>query len=221
MSSPKSEKSVGRKVAEDEDTYSYIHVRVDSDLKEDLAGYATKENTSLTAVVTSLIEDFLYKQDDEEDEDEEDELLDLIVTSLMNLERRMEIRLATLQDTFNSLIGRLIDSQSSMKSISPSQLRKRRRGEAIDADEDGNLDLSDILHVDKEEEIYKRVKRYLQQQGRVVPTSTVLQHIEVDRNLKEYLENQEKQNIGLKIALLTDAIQEAAYELGYPMIDSI
>ncbi|MDH5401736.1 MAG: hypothetical protein OEZ01_02245 [Candidatus Heimdallarchaeota archaeon] len=211
-----------KKLIEEEDSHAFIHVRVDTDLKNDLIEHAKKENTSLTSLVTTLIEDFLYKKDESEEEDEEDQLMDLIVNSLVNLERRMEIRLATLQDTFNSLIGRLIDTQQSMGSTKPSQLRKRRKGGASDGDEeDGKIDLSDILEVDKEEEVYRRVKRLLQQQGKVVDLNTVIQQIEVDRTLKDYLDNQAKQAPGWKEALITDAIQEAAYELGFPMIDTI
>lgn len=212
--------SARKRLTEEDDSHAFLHIRVDADLKKDLIKYSRNENTSLTAVVTALIEDMLYKQDEEDEKEEEDELLDLIVTSLMNLERRMEIRLATLQDQFNSLIGRLIDSQHAMQAIKPSQLRKRKSGE-IDEDTDETGSLSDILSVNKEEEIYKRVKRILEQQGTIVDLNTVIQQIEVDRSLKEYLDNQGKQSPGLKEALITDAIQEAAFELGYPMIDTI
>ena len=128
MGSSEENKSASKKLIDDEDNYTYIHVRIDQDTKTDLQEYAHTNSTSMTSVVTSLLEDMLYKRDDD-DEDDEDELLDLIVTSLMNLERRMEIRLATLQDTFNSLIGRLIDSQQSISSSKPSQLRKRAKGD--------------------------------------------------------------------------------------------
>ncbi len=222
MSSPKEvsdRRSAGRRLTEEDRDHAFLHVRVDADLKKDLVEYARNENTSLTSVVTALLEDMLYKQDEEEEQEEEDELLDLIVTSLMNLERRMEIRLATLQDQFNSLIGRLIDSQHAMQAVKPSQLRKRRKGdEDID---DEVIELSKVLSVNKEEEIYKRVKRYLEQQGKIVDLNTIIQQIEVDRSLKEYLDEQARQSPGLKVALITDAIQEAAFELGYPMIDSI
>lgn len=219
MASLESDSSIGREI-EEEKTHAYIHIRVDRNLKDDLQAHTRKENTSITTVITSMIENLLYKKDEDEDGDEEDELLDLIVTSLMNLERRMEIRLATLQDTFNSLIGRLIDSQNVLRSSSSKQLRKKKKGEIVEDDE-GLVDLSDVLSVDKEEEIYARVKRFLQQQGKVIDANTVLQQIENDRVLKVYLEEQDRQSIGLKLALITDAIQEAAYELGYPTLESI
>ena len=214
-------RSAGRKLTEEEDTHAFLHIRVDGDLKKDLIDYSKSENTSITAVVTAIIEDLLYKQDEEDEQEEADELLDLLVNSLMNLERRMEIRLATLQDTFNSLIGRLIDSQHTVQSIKPSQLRKRKKGEADDEVGTGGIDLADVLSVNKEEEIYKRVKRYLEQQGKIVDIEAVIQQIEVDRSLKEYLDDQARQSPGLREALITDAIQEAAYELRYPMIDTI
>ncbi|MFV2014449.1 MAG: hypothetical protein ACC656_03395, partial [Candidatus Heimdallarchaeota archaeon] len=129
--------------------------------------------------------------------------------------------LATLQDTFNSLIGRLIDSQNILRSASSTQFRKKKKGEVTDSDDDGLVDLSDVLSVDKEEEIYARVKRFLQQQGKVIDANTVLQQIENDRILKEYLAEQDRQSVGLKLALITDAIQEAAYDLGYPTLESI
>ncbi len=220
MASSETDTSIGREI-EEEKSHAYIHIRVDRNLKDDLQSHARKENTSLTTIITSLVENLLYKKDDEEDEEDKDEFLDLVVSSLMNLERRMEIRLATLQDTFNSLIGRLIDSQSTLRSVSTAQLRKKKKGEVSDDSEDRELDLSDVLSVDKEEEIYARVKRYLQQQGKVIDSNTVLQQIENDRVLKEYLEDQDKQSVGLKLALITDAIQEAAYELGYPTLESI
>lgn len=207
-----------KKLIDDEDNYTYIHVRIDQDTKTDLQDYAHTNSTSMTSVVTSLIEDMLYKKDDD-DEDDEDELLDLIVTSLMNLERRMEIRLATLQDTFNSLIGRLIDSQQSMSSSKPSQLRKRGKGE--DDGEQEGIDFADVLEVDKEEEVYKRIRRFLQQQGTTVDLKTAIQQIEIDRTLKDWLEVQDKKAPGWKEALIADAIQEAAIELGYPMLDTI
>jgi hypothetical protein len=209
-----------RLIKDDEDDFSYVHVRLETSIKDDLQKYANKENTSMTAVVTALVQDLLYKQDEDEELDEEDQLLDMIVTSLMNLERRMEIRLATLQDTFNSLIGRLIDAQQQIQYTSPSQMRKKRKGDTDDA-ENIPLDLTDVLEVDKEEEIYKRVKRFLQQQGRIVELQSVIQQLEMDRMIKEYLDDQDKQSPGIKEALVTDAIQEAAYELGYPMIDTI
>lgn len=213
--------SAGKRLIEDdEDDFSYVHVRLETSIKDDLQKYANKENTSMTAVVTALIQDLLYKQDEDEDLDEDDQLLDMIVTSLMNLERRMEIRLATLQDTFNSLIGRLIDAQQQIQYSSPSQMRKKRKGDTDEA-ESIPLDLTDVLEVDKEEEIYKRVKRFLQQQGRIVELQSVIQQLEMDRMIKEYLDDQDKQSPGIKEALVTDAIQEAAYELGYPMIDTI
>lgn len=220
MASSETNSSIGREI-EEEKSHAYIHIRVDRNLKDDLQSYARKENTSLTTVITSLVEDLLYKRDDDDDDESEDEFFNLVVSSLMNLERRMEIRLATLQDTFNSLIGRLIDSQSTLRSVSPSQLRKKKKGETSDDSEDDVLDLSDVLSVDKEEEIYARVKRYLQQQGKVIDSNTVLQQIENDRVLKEYLEEQDRQSVGLKLAMITDAIQEAAYELGYPTLESI
>ena len=220
MASLDSDSSIGKEV-EDEKSHAYIHIRVDRNLKDDLQVYTRKENTSITTLLISLIEDLLYKKDDEEGEDEQDVLLDLVVSSLMNLERRMEIRLATLQDTFNSLIGRLIDSQNVMRSSATSQLKKKKKGEVVDEDEEGLVDLTDVLSVDKEEEIYARVKRYLQQQGKVIDATTVLQQIENDRVLKEYLAEQDKQSVGLKLALIADAIQEAAYELGYPTLESI
>jgi hypothetical protein len=220
MASSDSEGSIGREI-EDEKSHAYIHIRVDRNLKDDLQAHARKENTSITTLITSLVEDLLYKRDDDEDEEEDDELLDLVISSLMNLERRMEIRLATLHDTFNSLIGRLIDSQNTLRSASSAQLRKKKKGEILDTDDDELVDLSDVLSVDKEEEIYARVKRYLQQQGKVIDANTVLQQIENDRVLKEYLAEQDRQSVGLKLALITDAIQEAAYELGYPTLESI
>lgn len=221
MASLNSDSSIGREI-EEEKTHAYIHIRVDRNLKDDLQAHTRKENTSITTIITSMIENLLYKKDEDDEEEDEDELLDLVVSSLMNLERRMEIRLATLQDTFNSLIGRLIDSQNVSRSTSSTQLRKKKKGEmASDADDDGLVDLSDVLSVDKEEEIYARVKRYLQQQGKVIDANTVLQQIENDRVLKEYLEEQDRQSVGLKLALITDAIQEAAYELGYPTLESI
>jgi hypothetical protein len=214
-------RSAGRKLTEEEDTHAFLHIRVDGDLKKDLVEYSKSENTSITAVVTALIENSLYKQDEEEEKEEKDQVLDIVISSLMNLERRIEIRLATLQDTFNSLIGRLIDSQHTMQSIKPSQIRKRKKGETEEDVDTGGIDLADVLSVNKEEEIYKRVKRYLEQQGKIVDLEAVIQQIEVDRSLKEYLDDQARQSPGLSKALITDAIQEAAYELGYPMIDTI
>ncbi|MHA2504710.1 MAG: hypothetical protein ACXAE3_17815, partial [Candidatus Kariarchaeaceae archaeon] len=196
--------STSKKLIDDEDNYTYIHVRIDQDTKTDLQAYAHKNSTSMTSVVTSLIEDLLYKRDDEE-EDDEDELLDLIVTSLMNLERRMEIRLATLQDTFNSLIGRLIDSQQQIGTSKPSQLRKRSKGDDDETVE--GVDFADVLEVDKEEEVYKRIRRFLQQQGTTVDLKTAVQQIEIDRSLKEWLEDQDKKAPGWKEALIADAIQ--------------
>lgn len=219
MASSKSDSSITEKIEEGEKSHAYIHIRVDKNLKDDLQEHAKKENTSLTNIITALIEDLLYKRDVDEEEEEEDELLEIVVSSLMNLERRMEIRLATLQDTFNSLIGRLIDSQNAMQAMRPSQIRKRKKGDTDD--DDDTIDLSDVLSVDKEEQIYSRVKRYLQQQGKVVDSNTILMHIENDRSLKEYLDEQEQHSVGLKMALITDAIQEAAYELGYPTLDTI
>lgn len=213
--------SIGRDIEEEGKSHAYIHIRVDRNLKDDLSDYAHKNNTSITTLVTSQLENLLYKKVDEEDEGEEDEMLDMVINSLMNLERRMEIRLSTLQDTFNSLIGRLIDSQNTMTAISTSQFKKKKKGETGEDEDEPILDLSDVLNVDKEEEIYNRIKRFLQQQGKVVDANTVLQHIENDKALKEYLADQEKQSIGLRLALITDAIQEAAYELGYPTLESI
>lgn len=213
-----SDRSIDELREKKEKDLSFIHVRVTSDLKRDLVEHTKKENSSITAVVTSLLENFLYKKDEDEEDEEQDQILETIVNSLMNLERRMEIRLATLQDTFNSLIGRLIDSQQNITSFRSSQLHKRK-GEANN--EEAQLDLTDILDVDKEEEIYRRVKRFLQQQGKVIDANTVLQQLEVDRSIKNFLEEQEKSSPGWKIALVTDAIQEAAYDLGYPMFDSI
>lgn len=197
---------------------AFIHVRVDQDLKDDLAKYAREEHTSITSVVTALCEDLLYKQVEEDKLDEEEELLDLIVSSLMNLERRMEIRLATLQDTFNSLIGRLIDSQQLVSPTKASRLMKRQKGETDDDEETDYF--SDILDVDREDEIYKRVERFLSQQAKIVDLKTVIAQIEVDRKLKQYLEEQDRNVPGWKEALITDAIHEAAQNLGFPMLDS-
>ncbi len=58
--------------------------------------------------------------------EEEEQLLEILVSSLMNLEQRMEIRLGTLQDTFNSLIGRLIDSQQNLSRASSGRLRGKK-----------------------------------------------------------------------------------------------
>lgn len=216
MASPN---SPADKMMDDSDDYTYIHIRVDTETKKDLQEYASKLSTSMTSVVTALIQDLLYKKDDEEELSEEDELLDLIVTSLMNLERRMEIRLATLQDTFNSLIGRLIDTQQSVSYAKPSEIRKR--GKATTEEGSPSVDLSDVLEVDKEAEIYKRIKRFLQQQGSTVDLQTAVQQIEVDRSLKDWLDEQDRKMPGWKQALIADAIQEAAVELGFPMIDTI
>jgi len=224
MASSNGPNSTGRKIIDDKDVgddYTYVHVRLDTATKNDLQDYANKINGSMTSVVTSLIEDLLYKRDDDDDKDEEDQLLDLIVTSLMNLERRMEIRLATLQDTFNSLIGRLIDTQQNMSMASPSQLRKRGSSKGESGDEVPVVDFADVLEVDKEEEVYKRIKRFLQQQGTTVDLKTAIQQIEIDRSLKDWLDDQDKRAPGWKEALIADAIQEAAIELGYPMIDTI
>lgn len=221
MASSNDPETSDSRMIDEEDSYTYVHVRVDTQTKQDLQDYANKLNTSMTSVVTSLIEDLLYKRDDDDDQDEEDELLDLIVTSLMNLERRMEIRLATLQDTFNSLIGRLIDTQQNMSMSKPSQLRKRGGGKSEEGEEPKSVDFADVLEVDKEEEVYKRIKRFLQQQGTTVDLKTAIQQIEVDRSLKEWLDKQDQKAPGWKEAIIADAIQEAALELGYPMLDSI
>ncbi len=198
---------------------TFIHIRVDKELKDDLFDYARSERTSVTALVVSLIEDMLYSKKEEEEEESEDEIYEVILNSLGNLERRMEIRLATLQDTFNSLIGRLIDSQQAMLKNQRFRVRKEKRSDDDEFEEEEEIDFSDVLAIDKEEEIYKRVKRFLGQEGKIVDLKTIIAHIEIDRSLKRYLEEKSAKMPGWKEALITDAINEAAYELGFDVLE--
>ena len=67
MASLESDSSIGREI-EEEKTHAYIHIRVDRNLKDDLQAHARKENTSITTIITALIENLLYKKDEDEDQ---------------------------------------------------------------------------------------------------------------------------------------------------------
>ena len=204
------EESTRNKIEEKDTDFTFIHVRIRKDLKKDLYQYARDNSTSLTAVVNSLIEDHLYKKDEEiDEEDEEDEMLNLVVSSLLNLEQRMDFRLNMLQDMFNSLARTLIESQKLVATRSK-KIRKLR-GE----DEDKEDDATDVLNIDYEKTIYERIKKFIADQGRVVELSSAIKHIELDPTLRHYLNNQLDNIPGWKESLITDAIEEAAMEIGF------
>ena len=208
------EESTRSKIEERDVDFTFVHVRIRKDLKKDLDNYAKRNSTSLTAVVNSLIEDLLYTKEEDEEEkvDQDDELLNLVVSSLMNLEQRMDFRLSMLSDQFNSLARTLMESQKLV--TRRSEKIKQLRGEATKEEE-----TADVLEIDYEKTIYDRVKRFIADQGKVIDLTTTLKHIELDPTLKNYLNNQVDNIPGWKEALITDAIEEAAYEIGYTMTE--
>lgn len=209
MSSTESTRS---KIEAKDTEFSFIHVRIRKDLKDELYKNAEENKTSLTAVVNQIIEDYIFKQEEVEDEvDEEDEMLNLVVSSLMNLEQRMDFRLNMLQDMFNSLARTLIDSQK--LGVTRSKKIAKLKGDEVEED-----DTSDILDLDYESTIYERVKKFLADQGRVMELGVVIKHVELDSTLKNYLNNQLDNMPGWKEALITDAIEEAAFEIGFNMV---
>ncbi|RMG41344.1 MAG: hypothetical protein D6732_02585 [Methanobacteriota archaeon] len=195
---------------------SYIHVRVDPQFKEDLMKKVEEEKTNLTAFVVNTLSDAIYKTDEEE-EDKEEKLLDEILNSMEKLERRIEIRLSTLQDTFNSLIGRLIDFENRDR-----QRRKRRKAGDGEKDNEDTISLENenILKLEPEKIIYARVKRYIENRGAAnfPEFEEILAHLETDSRIKEYLDQQSANFPGWKESLVTDAIEEAIEELGISVI---
>lgn len=197
-------------------TTSYIHVRVDPQFKEDLMKKVEEEKTNLTAFVVNTLSDVIYKTEEEE-EDKEEKLLDEILNSMENLERRIEIRLATLQDTFNSLIGRLIDFENKDRQ------RRKQRKEGDKASEAGDvlsLEKENVLKLEPEKIIYARVKRYIENRGAAnfPEFEEILAHLETDSRIKEYLDQQSANFPGWKESLVTDAIEEAIEELGISVL---
>ncbi|MCY3413299.1 MAG: hypothetical protein INQ03_16795 [Candidatus Heimdallarchaeota archaeon] len=212
MSSAK--ESTRSKIEEKDTDYSFIHVRIRKDLKNELYKYAEENKSSLTAVVNKIVEDYVFKKEEvieEEEESEEDELLNLVVSSLLNLEQRMDFRLNMLQDMFNSLARTLIDSQKL-------QTTRSKKIAQLKGEEEKDDDTSDILDIDFEKTIYERVKKYIADQGRVMDLDLVTKHIELDPTLKNYLNNQLDNMPGWKEALITDAIEEAAFEIGFTLV---
>lgn len=194
---------------------SYIHVRVPTYFKEDLEKRVDDDKTTITAFVTNTLEREIYKSDEEE-VDEKEELIDVILTAMENLERRIEIRLGALQDTFNSLIGRLIDFDKVARSGTT-----RRRSKSEDGEDDGGLldiDSENILSMDPETTIYNRVKTYIESKGRekLPEFDEIVAHLETDKNIKKYLDDESKNFPGWKESLITDAIDEAIDELAIP-----
>ncbi len=207
---------------------SYIHIRVDPDFKDQVTKKAMEEEMNLTNFVVLALEEAIYEKDveeeekEEEEEEEEDFLLEEILTAMENLERRMEIRLATLQDAFNSLIGKLLDFERSGASLA----RGRKKGKAKDSDDEESFDfeLDNVLQTEPEKLIYQRVKRYIESKGsvgRLPPFSEIVAHLETDKKLKEYLIAQDKNFPGWKDTLIRDAIDEAIDELGIPVYGGI
>lgn len=205
------DQSIRNKIEEKDTDYTFVHIRVRKDLKKDLYKYARDNSTSLTAVVNSLVEDKLYKKDEEEEEqDDEDEMLNLVVSSLLNLEQRMDFRLNMLQDMFNSLARTLIESQK----LATTRTKKVKK---LRGDEDVEDDSSNILDIDFEKTIYERVRKFIADQQKVMDLSSVIKHIELDPTLRNYLNTAVDNISGWKEALITDAIDEAALEIGYTM----
>ena len=196
---------------------AYIHVRVDPHFKEDLLKKVEEQNTNLTAFVVNTLSEAVYKKEEEEI-DKDEKFLDEILDAMENLERRIEIRLSTLQDTFNSLIGRLIDFENRER-----KRKKRRRG-SKDDDEDEDirsaLEKENVLKIEPEKIIYARVKRYIENRGsnNFPEYEEILAHLETDSRIKEYLDVQGADFPGWKESLITDAIEEAIEELGISVI---
>ncbi len=205
--------SARTKIEAKDTEFSFIHVRIRKDLKDELYKRAEENKASLTSVVNQIVEEYLFKKEEEEaeEEDEEDEMLNLVVSSLLNLEQRMDFRLNMLQDMFNSLARTLIDSQK--LGVARSKKISKLKGEDTEEEE-----TADILDLDLESTIYDRVKKFIADQGRVMELSIVIKHIELDSTLKHYLNNQLDNMPGWKEMLITDAIEEAAYEIGFSMV---
>lgn len=193
-------------------TTAYIHVRVDPQFKKDLLKKVDEEETNVTAFVVNTLSDAIYKEE-EQQVDKEQKLLDEILDAMENLERRIEIRLSTLQDTFNSLIGRLIDFENRERS------RRKKSSTKEDEKEQETVALMEkesILKLEPEKLIYARVKRYIENKGAhsIPPFEEILAHLETDSRIKKYLETQDQNFPGWKDSLVTDAIEEAIEELG-------
>lgn len=227
-SGSKRDKKLPRGVIPREKKSSYIHIRVDPDFKEAVVNAADEEDANMTEYVVAALQramnyipeeeavELEEEEEDEEEEDKEERLLDEIISAMENLERRMEIRLATLQDTFNSLIGRLLDFEKAGQQV--------RKGKKESAEESAfDLDLDNVLQVDPEKLIYQRVKRYIEAQGaaRLPSFDEIMAHLETDAKIKEYLENQDKTFPGWRDTLVRDAIDEAIDELGIPIFGGI
>jgi hypothetical protein len=220
MSASKSskEKSKNEKVREgDTSDVSYIHVRVPTYFKEDLEKKIDEEKTTITAYVINTLEREIYKSKEDDEVDEKEELIDTLLAAMENLERRIEIRLGTLQDTFNSLIGRLIDFDKNIKK----EPYARKKGKDQDSDATDTLldfDRDSILNVNPEEDIYSRVKRYIESKGRekLPDFEEIVAHLETDKKIKKYLEDQARSFPGWKESIIRDAIDEAIEELAIP-----
>lgn len=205
---------------------SYIHIRVDPDFKDQVTRKAMDEEMNLTNFVILALEEAIYEkkveeeEEEGEEEEEEDMLLEEILTAMENLERRMEIRLATLQDAFNSLIGKLLDFERTGATI---RQRKSKGKSSEEDEEEFNFELDNVLQTEPEKLIYQRVKRYIESKGsvgRLPPFSEILAHLETDKKVKEYLIAQDKSFPGWKDTLIRDAIDEAIDELGIPVYQS-
>lgn len=202
---------VSKKTIPREESTAYIHVRVNASFKEDLLKRIEEEETNLTSFVINSLETAMYEEEEEE-EDDEDYLLDEILTAMQNLERRIEIRLSTLQDTFNALIGKLIDFER----VSASGGHVRGEKFTKHKSRLSQLESDNILQIDPESVIYQRVKRYIESKGinNFPSFNEITAHLETDGQIKEYLDAKSSAFPGWKETLIKDAIDEAVDELG-------
>ena len=194
---------------------TYIHIRVDHEFKRDILKKAKKQGMNLTNFVSASLEPVVYPQEIDKEEESSEELLDEILTAMENLERRIEIRLSTLQDTFNSLIGKLLDFEKAGRRPRKKH-KKGKQGEEAINDTDLNLDTTRILLIEPEKQVYQRVKLYIESKGvaRAPDFSEILNQLETDGNIKEFLDDQDSSFPGWKGTLIRDAIDEALEELG-------
>ncbi len=194
---------------------AFIHIRVDPEFKRDLLEKVEEEDTNLTAYVVNTLSADIYKKEIEE-EDEEDLLREDILGALENLERRVEIRLSTLQDTFNSLIGKLIALDTRKSSTRRGKSRKQQAFVEEDDELSDVLDKDEVLKIRPEEMVYSRVKRFVETKGvaEVPDFQEIILHLETDAQIKEFFQRQEETFPGWKESMVTDAIEEAIEELG-------
>ncbi len=209
------------KLRDDRNKTEFIHLRVDKKFKRDVEDYAKEHNTSVTAVVTRAIEQFIYEKESEKKKQEL--VFEEITESLENLERRIELRMSLLQDNIQALMNTIISSDAlvtrrprrakrKVRKIEPEELEEEYEEEYY---EEEFIPSAEEIMVTNERTIYEKVYDFMQNQGRIVTVDEVKAHLErTCKKCIEFLLKEEAKQQGMMQFYLVDAIQEAAMELG-------